>query len=553
MISLVLGLTLLHPPDSQATLRAARRAQAEFESFRRYHLPEASDYAGQPCDLHIGRYCFWYGDQTNDSVPEPTAIRDARTRLLARLGDATAILPGDDWIAGQRVRYLIESGQRADAVAVGAQCRATAWWCAALVGFALHAAGDFAQADSAFTAALGAMPEEERCRWHDVSLLLPRDLRARYDHMSCDARAEFDARWWWLAAPLLSRPGNDRRTEHFARLTLAHIERDSHTTRDDAWADDARELLIRFGPEVSWTRRPSLYLTASDPVITGHERVPAFHFVPASHAFDDPGAARPEDWGLYDRRPDEWYAPAYADRFARLEGQWAAFRRGDSCTFVAAFDASRDPTLGHQAARAALVLARNERSLVISARETHLDGPEVLTAISGCDRQLASLEIVPATARWVARTRRGIEPPGPGDVSDLLVLDATDSRAHDLASVLPHVLPGEQVPVGGHLRLFWEVSGLAPAGEPVTTSLSVTAQGRAWLGRAAESIGLVGRRRAVELQWDEVLQPEGGVAPRVLDVDLSGLAAGRYRVTLAVSIGGGVPVTATREIELVRR
>ena len=144
MISLVLGLTLLHPPDSQATLRAARRAQAEFESFRRYHLPEASDYAGQPCDLHIGRYCFWYGDQTNDSVPEPTVIRDARTRLLARLGDAAAILPGDDWIAGQRVRYLIESGQRADAVAVGAQCRATAWWCAALVGFTLHAAGDFA-------------------------------------------------------------------------------------------------------------------------------------------------------------------------------------------------------------------------------------------------------------------------------------------------------------------------------------------------------------------------------------------------------------------------
>ena len=199
------------------------------------------------------------------------------------------------------------------------------------------------------------------------------------------------------------------------------------------------------------------------------------------------------------------------------------------------------------------MLARNERSLVVRARETHLDGPEVLTAISGCDRQLASLEIVPAMARWVAGTRRGIAPPGFGDVSDLLVLDATDSLAHDLASVLPHVLPGEQVPVGGHLRLFWEVSGLAPAGEPVTTSLGVTAQGRAWLGRAAESIGLVGRRRAVELQWDEVLQPEGGVAPRVLDVDLSGLPAGRYRVTLAVSIGGGVPVTATREIELVRR
>jgi len=65
MISLLLGLTLLQPPDSQAILRAARRAQAEFESFRRYHLPESSDFAGLPCDLNVGRYCFWYGDQTN--------------------------------------------------------------------------------------------------------------------------------------------------------------------------------------------------------------------------------------------------------------------------------------------------------------------------------------------------------------------------------------------------------------------------------------------------------------------------------------------------------
>jgi len=553
MISVLLGLALLQQPDSESTLRSARRAEASFEAFRRYHLPEASDFSGQPCDLNIGRFCFWYGDQTNDSVPEPAAIHDARARLLARLGDAAGLLPGDEWIAGQRVRYLIEEGRRADAVAVGTECRGTAWWCAALAGLALHAAGDFARADSAFTAALRAMPDEERCRWHDVSVLVPRDLRTRYDRMSCDERAEFEARWWWLAAPLLSRPGNDRRTEHFARLTLARIERDSHTPRDDPWGDDVRELLLRFGPEVSWTRRPSSVLAPSDPVITGHERVPAFHFVPTAHAFDDPGGATAEDWTPADPRPNEWYAPTYADRFVRLEAQIAAFRRGDSCTVVAAFDVSRDAALGHQAARAALVLARDERSRVVTARETHLDGPEVLTATAGCERQLVGLEIAATDARWVARTRRGLEPPARGDVSDLLLLDATDALALDLASVLPHALPSEQVPVGGHLRLFWEVSGLAPAGEPVTTSLSVRAQSRAWLGRAAESVGLVTRRRAVELQWDEVLQPEGGVAPRVLDVDLSGLPAGRYRVTVAVSIGGGVPVTASREIELVRR
>jgi len=553
MITLLLGLALVQHPDSLATLRAARGAQAEFELFRRYHLPEGDGYSGERCDLNIGRFCFWYGDQTNDSVPEPAAIRDARARLLVRLADAAGLLPGDDWIAGQRVRYLIEDGRPAHAVAVGRDCRGTPWWCATLVGLALHRAAEFAPADSAFAAALLAMPGEERCRWHNVSLLLPRELRTRYDRMNCDERAQFEAHWWWLAAPLLSRPGNDRRTEHFARLTLERIQRDSRTTRSDRWGDDMGELLIRFGPEVSWTRRPSSPLAPFDPAITGHERVPAFHFVPTTHAFDDPGGATRGDWTLVDPRPNEWYAPTYADRFAGLEAQIAAFRRGDSCAVVAAFDASRDAALGHQAARVALVLARDERSSVVTARETHLDGPEVLTATVGCEPQLLSLEIAAGKGRWVARMRRGIGPPGRGGLSDLLLLDATDSVVPDFASVLRHALPTDQVPVDGRLRLFWEISGLDPAGEPVTTSLSVKAESRAWLGRAAESVGLVGRRRAVELQWDEVLRPDAGVAPRVLDVDLSGLPAGRYRVTLAVSVGGGVPVTATREIELVRR
>jgi hypothetical protein len=548
-----LALPLLQQHDSESTLRSARGAQAAFESFRRDHLPESDTYSGH-CDRNVGRYCFWYGDQEPDSVPEPKPIQEARARLLVRLADAAAALPGDDWIVGQAVRYLVEARRPRDAVAQARACRGTPWWCAALSGFALHAAGEFALADSAFAAGLAEMPQAERCRWIDISILLDGDQRSRYDRLSCDERAAFDRRWWWLAAPLLSRAGNDRRTEHYARLTLARLFRESHYVRDTPWGDDDQELLMRFGPEVFYTRKPSSALAPSDPVITGHERVPAFEFAPSARAFDAPWRAEPADWDFARLHPPDMYAPAYADRFAHLDAQLATFRRGDSCLVVARYDASTDPTIGHQDARAALALSDGEHAPVVRERETHLDGPEVLKATAPCTPQIASVEIVSAKGRWVARARRGIEPGTRERVSDLLIVDAADSLSTDFASILTRAGSLTRVPVDSRLGLFWETYGLPPDGEPVTISVRITAQTRAWLGRAAESIGLASRRRGVGLQWDEVLRPPGPGAPtpRLLTIDLAGLGPGRYRVELSMNIGGGVPVTATREIELVR-
>ncbi len=556
MTSLWLVLAaLLQQPDSQAALKSARRAQESFEFFRRAHLPEREgDYGGPACDVRVGRYCFWYGDNEKDSVPEPASIRDAREQLVTRLQDVADVLPGDDWIAGQRARYLVEDGRAEEAAAMARACRGTRWWCAALAGFSLHAAGEFAQADSAFSAALAAMPDQERCRWQDVSLLLEGDLRDRYDHMSCPERVVFESRWWWLAAPLFSRPGNDRRTEHFARLTLARIASDSRTPRGDGWGDDARELLLRFGPEVSWTRHSAYSLTLSEPQITGHERVPAFHFVPAAHAFDAPEHAVPQDWTLDAPHPQAWYAPAYADRFMNVSAQVDAFRRGDSCLVVARYDASIDPALAHQSARAALALADGVHPPVVASHETHLDGPEMLAATGTCTPEIASVEIVAAEARWVARMRQGIDPRGLQRVSDLLIVAAADSLPARLDSVLPRAFPTARVPVDSRVGLFWETYELAPGGEAATISLSVTARPRGGVGRIAESIGLASRRRGVALQWDELLRPEqeGAAAPRLLTVDLSGLAPGRYMIELSLNIGTAAPITASREIELVR-
>src|SRR5437870_5020027 len=132
------------------------------------------------------------------------------------------------------------------ALATARACRAAPWWCQALTGLAWHLAGDFGAADSAYRAALDAMPSDERCRWSDVAPLLDGALARRYRRLRCDERGAFEQRLWWLAQPLYSLPGNDRRTEHLARATMARIEQDARSTYDVPWSDDLREVTLRF-------------------------------------------------------------------------------------------------------------------------------------------------------------------------------------------------------------------------------------------------------------------------------------------------------------------
>src|SRR5213592_4337646 len=92
-------------------------------------------------------------------------------------------------------------------------------------------------------------------------------------------------------------------------------------------------------------------------------------------------------------------------------------------------------------------------------------------------------------------------------MSDLLLLEGSDSLPSDLAAAVPHALATRRVRADRPLGLFWEVQGLSPAGEEVTTSLTVTRQGTGWLRRAVEAVGLATPRRDVSLEWAEILVP----------------------------------------------
>ncbi len=248
----LISLVLTTQSDSAALLRHARRAQAEFERIRVLQLPFASAPPVAECDERIGRFCYWH-DASPDSLPaEPAAVGRGRERLLRVLDSAARAMPGDDWLAGQRVRYLVDAGRTGEALAAARDCRAVRWWCEALEGFARHAAGDFPGADSAYRSALLDMPADERCRWTDLSAVLAEPLRRRYRRLACEERAAFEARLWWLAQPLLARSGNDRRTEHFARRTMAHLLRHAASPYGTLGGEDLTELIVRYGWPERW-------------------------------------------------------------------------------------------------------------------------------------------------------------------------------------------------------------------------------------------------------------------------------------------------------------
>ncbi len=150
-------------------------------------------------------------------------VRVERAKLLDSLAALDKLHPGDAWITGQRVRFLVNQGDRAAAIEVARSCTAGRAWCAQLLGFALHTDGQYALADSAFDAATAAMLPKQQCEWTSANLVLDEDGRSAYEHLSCDKRPAVNERLWWLSTPLFSDTIDDRRSENFARKVLVQL------------------------------------------------------------------------------------------------------------------------------------------------------------------------------------------------------------------------------------------------------------------------------------------------------------------------------------------
>jgi hypothetical protein len=558
-----IALLALHGPlaraqssDSLDVLRHARHAQRDFEQFRRANLHTELDGGSHPCEERIGRFCYWY-DPFSRRPPESEAIQRERARLLRELTDAGGRLPGDDWIVGQRVRYLVEHSRADLAIVLTKACRGTRWWCDALEGFARHAGRDYEGADHAFHRALSGMQANQRCTWTDLSRLL-RGARL-YRAVSCAERIAVEERIWWLAQPLYSRAGNDLRTEHYARQTMALLLEHAETPYRLGWGADMRELIVRFGWPTHWSRSFDRPASLEPPPVVGHDPSPSFWFFPTPAITEPRTDLTGIRWEPTMERPPARYSPPYATGFAPImQVQFARFHRGDTTLTMAAFDLTSDSVFAKYPADVLLAVARDPATPVIVGRASPAGPLGVAVVRSGWRPAVLSLEAVGMKTGWVAR-RRVMAPPDSAGVtpvlSDILlfapqdVLPTTLSEAGAAALRAPVVSPGQRV------GLYWEMYRAADSTEPVQIAVTVT-KARS----KHDPLYPVGRPQCpprvaspVTVRWDEEPGAPLRGAARSIALDLRRLSRGAYLIAIQVSVAGQSRGCSSRELRIVAR
>lgn len=550
------------PPAVTTSIEALRAAQEGFETFRRRNAPAFAVRSGPDrCDEIVGRFCYWYEEDAPSPPSESERVRDARNRLIEQIDSIGRIWPNDRWVSGQRVRYLTEAGRHDDAVRAARACESREWWCEALRGFAYHVAGRFEEADSAYEAGIRLMSDSERCAWRDMKLLLADDQLRQYREQSCARRGPLEQRIWWLSRPLLSGRGNDARTEYYSRLMMAHFVEDAPSAYAMGFDFDERELTLRYGWPIAWTRAPLGVLSnaASEPSLVGHERTPAHPFLPARGVLDNPASSDSAGWRSKGIPPVRArYSPVYAKRLLPLEHQSALFRRGDSAMVMVAWSVANDEQLTAAAAAreltAALVLTRGEEKDAVIVRNASPQSRGTLMARSAWGSTLLSVEVLAAKRQTLARTRYGVRrtdaPQSRIQLSDIVLFEPYDSLPVTAEDVLPHMRTSERLPVGSKVGIFWEAYNTDPTGEGLEVNITVAPENRSggWLSRGLRALRRVREAQPVSVGIRDVSARGSPITARSVEVDLSTLTPGRYLLQLELNAGPGNSVSVERAI-----
>lgn len=532
---------------ADALVLAAREAQRSFELTRRSELETETYYPRGSCEEEIGRFCYWYVPPVGPPSPEPRTIRAARRDLLEHLTGAFAAAPQDGWVAGQLVRYLVEHGSAPEAVAVARRCAALDWWCAALQGYALHATRDDAAADSAFARALAAMPEEERCAWTDLTMIL-RNV-AGYDRKNCADRMAWNERLWWLSKPLLARPGNDLRVNHYARMVHVRMLEVAANPQGMPFGADMAELEIRYGWATSW----KVDMQPGRLSIIGHEPGPSYWFYPDGGDKDTDPTVAPR-WNLDRPKARARYAPAYAASFGMLRHtQVARFRRrGGAVEIVAGFDVGADTGMTGKKARVTLAAARDDQTPVVSAATPEPQGRGVVTLRAPWNPALVDVSAQLGDSGRLIRARivadSGPAPSGFG-LSDLLLFRPDEELPDSLPAAAARAFPAPYFPRSREVGVYWELYE-SPDTLGATVEVQVVQLKLEGVPSLAgrNSCGYRGKT-PVSLKFRD----EPGSRPRqgrAVTLDLSRLTPGRYAVTLRVTAGSGAATCSAREIDL---
>jgi len=560
--------------DSADLEAEAREAQTHFERVRRKHLPYNSRWRSGPCDRTIGRLC-WRLQDLNRWQPrgEPFVVMTERDSLLARLAWVGDEEPGNDWVLGQRIWYLLEAGHTDRALALARACGSpSTWWCDALQGLVLHRAGWYAEAGVVFDSALSAMGPDRSARWEDIASLVDggtNDLLRSAGDRSTAARDSLVRRIWHLADPLYLVPGNDRRTEEMARHTAILIRSDGATPHEMAWAEDMSDLVLRYGWEIGWEDVPPRpgELGATQKVV-GYEDPDIRDFMPSRDMLEQPLEVRDKGWApsMY-RSARSGYAPAYANAILPMDSHIMLFTRGDRSLVAATYQLPTDTTFrtrkGIRSAHAVPIAF--ERSPTRAGLFLDMVDQDVVHGWtnSGASRGLlmveapagdyrASVELLDPASGRASVYRNGLAVPRVAPdvmvLSDLVPVEG-DSLPTSTVEALRRLRLDDNAVSGQPLVVGWEIWGLGH--EPVTVHyrLSLEPTHGGVLGKLG---GLLGQEKpAALLEWSEPGPDQPGAAFRSVTLALPRIEDGDYLLRLEATVPGRSPVVSQHTMHVV--
>lgn len=553
------ALLALSPPPLPAQTAArdsanvhdeARQAQASFELRRRSMLPAGKGNGGK-CDENFGGFCYWYEGHDAPLPEEPPAVNAARRDLLERLAEYAERLPGDDWIAGQRVRYLVEAGDPEEATRVAEACRTPSWWCEALRGMAHHAAGRYAASAAFYDRAYRRMTPAGRCIWEDFSPLYRQGENGRYLNMDCTQRRAMNRQFLWLADPFLGDTVNDLETEIRSRQVMNRLLENAATTYGAPFSHGEGDMILRYGWSIRFTKTGS----GNRMQVQGYEPRPAYTVAPEEWWWEPNGPPPPLGpfWDLDAGRPHLRYAPTWIHRMVTpKETQAALFERGDS-TLVAAVYPSPGPPWFGPGSLAVLAMARDPNTAPIVHRAPLRKGIARLIGAAPWRPLLVDVAVRDSLADALARDRYLVEPLRDKmgklafGMSDILFLEA-DTLPTRLEEAVDVALTTTRVPVGANIGIFWEMYGFGAG--PVTMALLVVEAGKpvdSHLGAVRE---MPEGKTPLRIDWVDSRERWGDIEASSLGVNLSRLEKGRYQLVVEAKLSNGFTARTVRPFEI---
>ncbi len=410
------------------------------------------------------------------------------------------------------------------------------------------------------------MPEETRAEWNDISLLLEPSAVDQYRSLDLVGKSMFERHFWWFADPFFLTSGNERRTEHYSRLVYNEILAASALTRRMRWGRDNREMLIRYGPTVGWERERSSMSLSSDYRIIGHHQNGGRRFAPSYEYVADPSEMKPGDWELDPFRARTRYATGYARKFAGMQHQLAAFRRGDSAVVVMVARLSELEDIKSAEVNEVSNGDEGEPATIRYWFATNADSqplgttaePDAPVAIkTPVAPTLVSIESVHWSDSVAWRERHWLDLverlPDGFAVSDLLLLRKSEQLPASLDQAIPLAATHSDVEVGTGITVFFEVYGLRPGFDSLELSLTLAREGKSFVRKAAELLGVVYRSDdRVTMRWSERPVAWTPVTARAVTLQLREDMKGHYKMTLTVRNADDAEAIVFQEVRVTR-